>query len=713
MNSKKLIVMCIIVIIQNSVFSSKGSVSADFLTINADPYITSLGEGAYAIDKYNLSNPASFAFYKRNMISVSYFPWLMDDIKYYNCGMVVVTSFGNIGFAIGSLDYGEIEGYDNYQNKINLLESRDMVGVFTFSREIKSNVPVETIFGSYGVSLKFVRSQYGDYATESVAGDFGVVYKLKSIEKIPFLNNFSMGLSYRNFGSKMKYAVTENFLPESLCLGLCYNDIDRIIVVGDVNFSLRLPVVYSLGISFIPIKPLGICFGYRYSEDAVNNGLRVGFNIAVYDNLLFEYSYSPVVDFVPTHKMGIKFVFGYLSKEKMYESYLREHLDTAREYYRRGNYTMAKSIIEDIYMVFPNNMSARKLEEEIDRKTREVSLEKEKIIDSLIKKIEKNIISGNVYKAEKYYKMVFSLDPLNPVLADYNMDIEKLKQQIRQQKVIKENSAKIKKWFRTGVAYFMRGKYVNARQEFENILAISPENEEALSYMSKIDAQLGTISATQINEIFNRGVENYNRGDYQAALKYFEAVVIAAPQRTDVANYIKLCKEQIAKKEEKKQEEVVVSKQKEVQKEMVSLFNHALELYDKEAYEEAYIAFTKSLNMATTYKFENYKNESAKYMAIIRSILAEKYFKEGFRLQQQNKLEESLISYKKALNYSPSNPTVISEIEKISKILAQRYYDEGMRLYMSGEVEKAKAMLRKSLQYMEKEETKRALERIK
>lgn len=710
---KSVVLISFIFLFTTILLSSKSGTSvADFLRINHDAYITSIGEGAYGIEGYNLNNPASMAFYNRNILSVNYFPWLMSDIKYYFAGSVITTTFGNMGIAGAYLNYGDIQGYNNYQEKLNLPVSGEILGIFSFSKEIKKTVPLEIVYGSIGANLKFVKSQLAEYSAETVAIDLGLLYKLRHIEKYPFLNNFSLGLSYKNLGSKMKFVTVENYLPESISFGISYNDLDRIIFVADVSIPYVTSVVYSCGVSFVPIKPIICSLGYRHSDKVVHNGLRFGFSVSIFDTI-FEYSYTPSVEFHPVQKIGIKFTFDYLSKEKMFKTHLLEQLELAKEYYRRRNYSMAKSVINDIYLFYPENPVAKKLEEQIDDKIKKYSIEKENFVKRHLKKAEVAIRNNNVIEAQRSFEIVETHDPNNPYLEDIRVGITRLKDEIKRQEIIQENSKKIDNLFKDGVRLFMYGEYIRAKEKFEEILKIIPGHKESTEYLAKIEAQFGMVSATQINDIFLKGLDLYKKGEYEEALKYFEAVVIAAPQRTDAVTYIQLCRQQIKAREEEKQKEAVIKKQREVQNEMIGLFKRSLELYERDRYEEAYASFKKAFDMATEYKFENYRSESSKYLSTIRNILAERYFKEGFKLQQQNKLDAALESYRKSLTYNPNNTAVNNEIERILNMLAQQYYDQGMKFYASGEIDKAKDMLKKSLNYKDKEETRRALDRMK
>jgi len=124
--------------------------------------------------------------------------------------------------------------------------------------------------------------------------------------------------------------------------------------------------------------------------------------------------------------------------------------------------------------------------------------------------------------------------------------------------------------------------------------------------------------------------------------------------------------------------------------------------------------FEKTGVIASKYEFKQYIEDTTRYVSLIKFSLSEQYYKSGYELFQKNKFEDSVLEYRKALQYNPENVSAKVELERLSENLSQRYYELGMNYYTRGDTEKAKDTFKKSLSYKSnKEESIRALERIR
>ncbi|MHB9155738.1 MAG: tetratricopeptide repeat protein, partial [Endomicrobiales bacterium] len=216
-----------------------------------------------------------------------------------------------------------------------------------------------------------------------------------------------------------------------------------------------------------------------------------------------------------------------------------------------------------------------------------------------------------------------------------------------------------------------------------------------------------------INDLFVKGIDFYDTGNYREAMRYFNAVVIASPQRNDAQELVLDCQAKIREEEERAKAEDLALKQGKIKNEVEAAYNTALQLYDNGDFEEALRAFTRSRDLAQRHEFPKYADNSRNYIISSRTALGERHYRRGFDYFKRNLLDSAAEEYRKVLEFNPDHTSARAELDRLSDELAQRHYEQGMRAFTNGEKEKAKELFRKSLSYKpDKLESLRALERI-
>jgi tetratricopeptide (TPR) repeat protein len=205
----------------------------------------------------------------------------------------------------------------------------------------------------------------------------------------------------------------------------------------------------------------------------------------------------------------------------------------------------------------------------------------------------------------------------------------------------------------------------------------------------------------------------YNQGKFQEAIRYFEAIVIAAPHRRDAQELIAKAERNIQEITEYERQRKVSEAQDKVRGELSRNFEAALKYYEKNRLEEAVKYFRRSKDIADKYEFADYSKNAQTYITKISYELSETHYRKGFELFRKNNFEGAAKEYKTALSYNPNNTSAAFELERVAGDVAQKYYEEGMSYYSRGDFEKAREYLKRSLYFKpDKTEAKRALERL-
>jgi len=151
-----------------------GSTVFNFLNLPNTPQLTALG----GINVSNTSNDVGMAFYNPALLNASMHT--QADIVFNDFYAGIETyhlSFGyhhektktNLGYGIHYFDYGNLTETDASGNVMGQFKPTDWVMQVSASHDYKAK-------WNFGVALKFVSSNYGQYRANGLAADIGLLY---------------------------------------------------------------------------------------------------------------------------------------------------------------------------------------------------------------------------------------------------------------------------------------------------------------------------------------------------------------------------------------------------------------------------------------------------------------------------------------------------------------------------------------------------------
>jgi len=691
---------------------SGGNATADFLKMAADPDSIALGQSIMT-PGYSpagiIMNPSALAYNYQPILSFTN-TLLANDVRYNFAGISVPLKLGTVAAAASYSDYGQIQGYDANFNPYNIPRSGETAVILNYALPIRREIPVFTEFGRAGVSVKFVHLSLAGYSADVTAYDIGGSYNM------PFLaEGMSAGLVFRNNGGGASYNTTSASLPSSVNFGLRYERPawKDFFAVADAETDAD-NAYYSAGVGVSPIYPLSLRCGWRMATNSsAAEGLSVGFGLS-FSNFSLRYAMSPMKDISMVHTVCIDITFESFTNAKVaYDHYLSRYYQMGRDKYDEKDYIAARQIFEDILSVYPGHLPSKEYLQKINNALDEMEQHKQVQIDRWLRKADVALQRNDVIEARKYYSLVLNIDSENTEALDGMSKISDLLGDYENEEAEQVNKDRITNLWNTAVGFYAKGDYVVAREKFQEVLRVDPNNEQAAKYLSEIFEQLNKITTTQNNELFNKGVELFGQGNYAEAKKYFSSVVISNPDRKDAQDYIAACQQKMEEQQQKAEAEKTAYKNVTVKNNIETSYFEALKMYQKGDYEEAIKAFTKCREDALRYDFNKYAESSRHYINACKNALSEKYYKEGFSNFKNNNLEAAADSFNKALEYNPEYSSAKLELDKVNDKLAQDYYELGMKAFSAGNTEKAKELFKKSLNYkFDKIESQRALERI-
>lgn len=721
---KILILLCLCIVYSSGYHchasSNAGLDAGGFLNICPDPRSEAMGGGSLAEQAANplaaVNNPASLYGLTRPWASFSSIS-LFEDVNYNVASIAVPTSMGVVGGSLGYLSYGAIEGYTNDFSQVDIPESHDTVVVMSYAMPFRTTAPpLVQEHGALGLNVKFLQTKLSAYPVETVAIDIGGIYHF------PFVEGLDIGAAYRNFGSNIKFVKNANPLPSSLDIGFNYRSpfLENISTLKNVSLNMDFcnpdngSPYFSAGISVAPLYVVNLRMGWLNNPDSLFSGFRAGVGLDLGD-VTVDYAFTPSKYFTALHHIGLNVAIGnILNMDKASDYYLEQHFRQACEYYYRKDYIEARQRFDEILLLYPAHHASQKYLEKIAVGIDKMRQKKEEDIRGLLAQAQDAVTKWDFVTANSCYNKILVVEPDNEEAHNGMDKLAGLIAQIKLEQTKQKNREEILRLWQDGTQLYKKGDLVVAKDQFEDILAIDSENEDAKKCIADIDNQLTRVAASQIDELYKIASGLYRKEKYDEAVKYFEAVALAAPHRTDVQDFVEKCREQMKEHQENERAKLAARQQAEMKGEMSSIFQKGLNAYEHGEFEESLKYFTRSQELAEKFQFKEYEYNSQNYLGMIKGELSQQHYKAGFEHFRKNRPEAAAREYRKALQYNPDNTSAKVELDRISKDLAQQYYEQGMVNFGRAESDKAREMFQESLTYQpDKAEAQRALERLK
>jgi tetratricopeptide (TPR) repeat protein len=298
---------------------------------------------------------------------------------------------------------------------------------------------------------------------------------------------------------------------------------------------------YIFGFEITPFYPAVFRVGWRDYNDAIFKGITAGLSLN-FESINIDYALSFMNSgYDVKHTVSIGFLIGsVVNARKAYDYYLGINFNKAKEAYRRKDYINARQILEEILTLYPDHEPSKKYLKEIAYNLAANDNVLDIAIHKYLAKADRQFQRNNLLKSQKYYTKVLGIDAEN---SEAQKGIERIQDSlktIKLQKSRQKNADKIINLWKEGVKLYKSRDFVFAKERFEQILDIDPENAGALKYVGLVKTKINKITAIEMNDIFNQAMECYKNKDYEDAAKYFSAVYTTDPDRNDAKSYYEL-----------------------------------------------------------------------------------------------------------------------------------------------------------------------------
>jgi len=249
-------------------------------------------------------------------------------------------------------------------------------------------------------------------------------------------------------------------------------------------------------------------------------------------------SYNKVLALSPDHELATKKAEELrarlessaptISTESSKVELVKSTLFKAQELYRKGSYKLAQDRVQEVLEMEPGNAEGLQLQNDINLASQEKVAQLEQEAKSLHR-------SGNLQQAILIWSQILELDSINLSAR------QGLKQADRE--------VKLNTHIKSGIEFFNSGNYSTAQQEFYSALSFSPHDPVASDYLTKVRAKLEKTTALedlkkdpQIWQLYQSGLEKYQKEDYQGAIDAWQEVLKVYPNNKNTLRNIEQAK---------------------------------------------------------------------------------------------------------------------------------------------------------------------------
>jgi len=227
-----------------------------------------------------------------------------EDLEHEDFGLDGIDGTGDQGEHNGELDPGELIIYD--ERRIQSVTNNDVALFLSYGWAFSDKL-------SFGVGLKMIRREIGDYSAYCSGADLGIIYRpaktvslgLNLQDATTTFISWSTG-TWERILPTLKFGVSTNHWVEGLRGTLLFSIDQDIRFEGrrrTSQFSVgRLSDDFRLGVEYLYSEVVGIRVGLEYRELTAGIGVR-------YRNYLIDYAFLSHPDLYGSYRLSLSAAF--------------------------------------------------------------------------------------------------------------------------------------------------------------------------------------------------------------------------------------------------------------------------------------------------------------------------------------------------------------------------------------------------------------------
>jgi tetratricopeptide (TPR) repeat protein len=531
-----------------------------------------------------------------------------SDANYDFAGLVYPTlNVGSVGVGLMTSGTGGIRQFDIYSRELEEISYRETQGILSYAFDLPWRR-----FGllTLGTSVKILNQRVGDFSDTGTGLDVGFLYKL------PRLDGFVIGCNLQDIiGAETKLVTEKDKVYRTIMIGGGYT------YRFENSSSLMMGIQYDMpelddgkirvGAEYSYKQTMAVRVGY--DGDQITAGVGVSWR-----GFGFDYGYINRDEAGSSHPVTLSYRIGASVEEK------REEIDEAQ----------TREAEERIQQVFANR------------------------VDEHIALAEQHRSEGNLEQALDELKIALEFDPSNTAAAETLIVVQGEIIEAQEERTRSaEKAALINQHFELGLGYYSSNEYLLARAEFQNVLDLDPDNEQAQDYLGRTEAKI----VEQIALHRTRAGELEQQGQLAAALGEWSIVQMLDPESVEAKNSA----ERISRRMEELSRNYADANRR---LEEIQLYESALERFRESDYQGTIEICNRILARNPNHsEARDLKNRSERRMAPLTDEEKEeirRLYISGMKLFSEDNYAEAIKEWRKILEINPDNESVQKNIEE-------------------------------------------------
>lgn len=469
-----------------------------------------------------------------------------NEIMFLHSFLFEGTIYDYVSFCYPTIDVGTFgggfirigTGDIIFRDSHNLVTSEDVSFEqmqFLIGYGIKLNLPF-----SFGTAIKINTFKVGQFSDANISFDIGILmplygYNWKKIFKNYYLENLKLGINVKNFVSTPIKLQTEAEADQlNIKIGLSYFYYfdkklnHKILPTFDINFYKDKNIKINTGIEYNLYKMIFIRGGYDQ-----NIGLVMGCGIQYWD---FRLDYSLAFQEINlTHRFSLLWRFG--------ES-VEQQRASEKERYRQEIEERVKITVEKQTREYKERLSKLEakykggIQKAIDELTAKYEKEKEKLIKEMTLSSDE-IKHKLIQDLEKKYEEE-RIKTLTILSNKFETERKKMTEELDNK--LKAERSKLKKQltaddqfkrhhYTKGIELYEKGDYDGAITEFNSVLRFDPDYIEASEYLKKAKGAKKKPSTypKKIMDLYYKGIDFYVAGEYKKSVIEWKKILRIDP----------------------------------------------------------------------------------------------------------------------------------------------------------------------------------------
>jgi len=252
--------------------------------------------------------------------------------------------------------------------------------------------------------------------------------------------------------------------------------------------------------------------------------------------------------------------------------------------------------------------------------------------------------------ANRIFNGILSIDPGHTASAEY---VKKIAGEIK--------NLRAGEYLEKGERDYTRNNFLEAKEAFENILLLLPEDAGAKGWIARLDEKINKEKQRTADLLFRDGYEYYARGQYAEAVQAWKKVLNLLPEHGEALKYTELAAEKIRELEKEKELETLAKNLREAD----LVYEKAEKHFEAKKYDRAQEAAQAALNLSPKHqKAAGLLKKAKEQAALIYYETAKKLFEAG-------KTREAAEPAKAAVEMNPASPAAKALLREIESRQAE------------------------------------------